>query len=266
MNVSPTTGERPLYFLHIPKTAGTTFTRILDQPFQAEEICPAQLWRDFLKLTSVNLSAYRLYRGHFYYYFVDHLLIQPMMLTFLRDPIQRSISHYEHIIREPGHYLYAKSLELGSLRAFLLDDATRPMIVDFQTRSIGMDLDPVQIASRLTEDDLEGLRLEQILESTLPTEPSQSLLNRAKNRLAEIEFVGITERFDESVELLRKTLTANELTAVEPQNLSSNPIARTSIDAETLELLTASLQLDLELYKFGTDLFQARLREAGLAA
>lgn len=32
---------RPWYFLHIPKTAGTTFRVLLENQFHMDDICPA---------------------------------------------------------------------------------------------------------------------------------------------------------------------------------------------------------------------------------
>jgi hypothetical protein len=36
--------------IHIPKTAGTTFTAFLDRQFAGEEICPAYYWRELLRI------------------------------------------------------------------------------------------------------------------------------------------------------------------------------------------------------------------------
>jgi hypothetical protein len=54
-----------LYFLHIPKTAGTTLKPILDARFDEAEICPAELWRDLIKLPWDAIPGYRFFRGHF---------------------------------------------------------------------------------------------------------------------------------------------------------------------------------------------------------
>ena len=41
--------EDILYFLHIPKTAGTSLIRILDNHFDHNSILPQQKWDDLLQ-------------------------------------------------------------------------------------------------------------------------------------------------------------------------------------------------------------------------
>src|SRR5216684_3843830 len=98
-----------LYYLHIPKTAGTTFTAILDRQFSAEQICPAQLWPDLVRIPPERLRQYRLLRGHFYYCVRAVLPPDTCFATLLRDPVERSLSHYSHIMRESGHYLHRRA-------------------------------------------------------------------------------------------------------------------------------------------------------------
>ena len=52
------------YFVHVPKTAGTSFIVLLDRFYPADKIFPHQLWRE-IKHIDVNCNAqFDLYRGH----------------------------------------------------------------------------------------------------------------------------------------------------------------------------------------------------------
>lgn len=72
-----------LYFLHIPKTAGTTFISILDNFFDFNSICKKQSWDNLLPDMPSNLSKYNLFRGHFGYSLYRILLKPPIFITML---------------------------------------------------------------------------------------------------------------------------------------------------------------------------------------
>jgi hypothetical protein len=171
----------PPYFLHIPKTAGTSFMALLHAQYEVATICPAYLWRDLLQIPKEQLSEYQLFRGHFYAYLEPYLQHSLRVITFLRDPIARSLSHYAHVKRAPGHYFYQRAQDLGDFLAFLRDPVTNPLIVNFQTRALALMLEPTTIAATLSAEALEALLLEQILETTMPHGISDDeLLQRAK--------------------------------------------------------------------------------------
>jgi len=248
-----------LYYLHIPKTAGTTFTAILDRQFSAEHICPAQLWHELLRIPPERLRQYRLLRGHFYYCVRALLPPGTRMVTLLRDPVERSLSHYSHILREPGHYLHDRALALGSLENFLHDHETRTMIENFQVRSIGLDLDPVAMASALDADSLNHLMLERLVETAMPAGiADDELLKRAKDRLETFAFVGLAERMQEALAVLAHTFDWVMPTAYPNLNVSSNRLRREAIPMQTLDLIREYTQLDSELYEHARCLFEAR--------
>jgi len=253
-------GNKPLYFLHIPKTAGTTFISALHAWFPADKVCPAYLWRDLLEISREALATYRLFRGHFYDYIYRVLPIRPIYITSLRNPVQRSLSHYEHVRREPGHYFHQRTLSQDGLVDFLRDPETRTMIKDFQTRSLALDLDPVQIAATLNQQQTNDLTLERILESTLPNKISnQALLDLPETRLEQFAFVGIVERFKESVEAFSRMLETEPSAALHALNISPERELRQYISQDMLELILENTQIDAELYEYGRTLFAAQL-------
>src|SRR5512135_3015151 len=99
-----------LIFLHIPKTAGTTFRSILPANYRAEELynvpTNAEGQVDFSgldRLSDVEKRKIRVLAGHFQYGAHEHLPQKSSYITILRDPVKRIISRYYHAVREvPG--------------------------------------------------------------------------------------------------------------------------------------------------------------------
>lgn len=255
MNITSEAWDRPLYFLHLAKTGGTTFTSILDRQFAPHEICPAQLWHELLKIPAGQLSNYRCFRGHFYAY-LERLIKRPVQyITFLRDPMERSLSHYADIARWPGHYFYDRVREQGSFLAFLKDPVTSSLLMNYQTRGLALDLDPVAIAATLSPEELDALRLEQILDTMLPRNMSDDeLLARAKARLERCLFVGLTEHFEESLAHVARLLRWQAVPENIRLNVSEERPATPDLSPEAKALLFEQTYLDHELYAY------ARLR------
>lgn len=188
---SPAAPVAPVYFLHIEKTAGVSVHKVLTERFGPGDICPARLDRDIAGADTGSLVPYRLYSGHFTGAFSDFLGLRLRTVTLLRDPIQRSISHYAHIRRDPGaiHHQLAQKL---SLKEFCLHPLTRPLIEDYQTRF------------------LAGAVLEDPLRRTAPADLPRSdddrmlLLNRARMRLASCVAVGATEHLATTLALFTR--------------------------------------------------------------
>ena len=254
--------ERPLYFLHIPKTAGTSLTEILERHFEAELICPVHLWHDLLGIPRDDLKRYRLFRGHFYSYLNQFLETDLTHLTILRDPVKRSISHFDHVCRDPEHYFHRKASS-QTLMEFVSDPVTRPMIENFQTRAIAQDLDPRPIAVGLSRASLEALTLERLYVSTMPSVSATTLLARAKTRLDKYAFVGLVERFEDSIRLICAVLGLPQVDRLPALNVSSNRSDREAIPPETLALIREHTRLDAALYQYAQSLFETRLRQIG---
>lgn len=254
-----------LYFHHIPKTAGTTLHNILGNFVPSEQVCPARLWKHLLTIPSEQFIQYRLFSGHFYYYINQLLPRNPITITMLRDPIQRSISHYLHIHRESFLYYHEQAVS-GDMLSFVTDPVTRPQIENFQTKLIALTLDPDLIKKEWGDANFSEYSLNHFdhwLE--LPTRLSdEALLERAKTRLEEFAFVGITEQFTESMLLLWYTFyRAPELT-IESKNVAPESLSQDTLSAATIEALQEATQLDAALYSFAQQLFQSRFQQMAL--
>jgi len=83
-----------VYFLHIPKTGGTTLRQFLEDQFHYDFILRPETWSELLKSKKTDLNNFRFIRGHFGISLNQILNQKPACLTMLRNPIERSISFF----------------------------------------------------------------------------------------------------------------------------------------------------------------------------
>jgi hypothetical protein len=245
------TPNAPVYFLHIEKTAGVSVHKVLNERFAPGTICPARIDVDIEGATAESLAPYRLFSGHFTGGFTDFLGAPLRTVTLLRDPIQRSISHYAHIRRDPSaeHHELAQSL---SLREFCLHPLTRPLIEDYQTRFLagGAHEHPVR---HVTPADLPQSDDER-----------RVLLARARRRLSECVAVGATEHLATTLALFCKCLELHWSGAAPYENPSYN--RPKDIDQATLSVIHDLTKCDAILYQEAVRMLFAQAYAAGLTS
>lgn len=95
-----------LLFMHIPKTAGTSFREAIARNYKTSEIAflypdePGFRIRSFEDLPLDQRSRTRLIAGHEVYYGVhEHVPNESLYFTVVRDPISRVWSNYIHLLQ-----------------------------------------------------------------------------------------------------------------------------------------------------------------------
>lgn len=210
-------------FLHIPRTAGSSLGEILRQIYPRERrvrISPHDL--DHLEARRADLVRADAICGHVSFGFHELDGIDARYVTFLRHPVDRVVSLYEHQARSPdseNHRLIADGMTLKDL----LRSEQSPQFNNHMVRLI----------------------------AGLPdSEPAydRHLLERAQGNLdAYFDFVGLTERFEESVALLSKTLGWTSSPSAPPLSVRSARRSATVDDETRAEILRCNA-LDLDLY------------------
>jgi len=176
IRVSNSNGKQELFFfLHIPKTAGTSFRNMLYRVFDHDTILPnptvldeTKLYPTFEQLMEEMQPDIRLITGHYPLSLTSTFEVKPTFLTFLRDPVERTISHIFHAKKYFDRFAEMTPKEI------LEDEVIRSQLNNYQTRFF--------LSTRNDEKNLD-----------------ESDFRQAMSNLENCEFVGITEYFPTSV-------------------------------------------------------------------
>jgi len=252
-----------LYFLHIPKTAGTSFTAILDNFFDLYSICPEQTWHQFLrKMPNFN---YNFIRGHYGYSICKILPKEPVCITMLRDPIDRTRSYYDHIHAYPkaNHQLPDDYLsDDESLLDVLNNKDKKKIFSNVQTRHIAVDIDGLSLSKLLGSTEHEKyVGIFENFPAFVDIDTSDStLITKAKKRLSKFAFVGLVEKYEESLLLLYYTFGWKPIRN-KWKLMQTGKTKKEDLSELTMKAIKNCTKLDQELYGFARQLFEQRYTE-----
>lgn len=226
--------DRPLVFLHLPKTAGMTLRGILETVYAGHAI-------EFLSNFGGELRAFAerpiderrsvaLLAGHISWG-AQAALPGARTITVLRDPVERMISVYHYNKRAPNA-LHHEAINRDNLS---LRDA---------------------VESGLLRG--EGSLQAAMLAGPRVREP-RAILEAAKRNLRACAAFGLVERFDESVDYLSRELHWPTV-AYESRNVSPGRPKSEQLEPDLVEAIRRESVLDAALYEDAAALFEARIR------
>jgi trehalose 2-sulfotransferase len=274
--------EDVLFFMHIPGTAGISLYEVIDANFAPEEILPVpddeDLERTFRERSPADLARIRCVRGDFWFgpgdrAVYDFLLSDPVIVTFLRDPVARTVSVFRSITNHPDVWLARRlrrsrgtmtdlsqpSVEVAELKGMELKDFVRAPAMQGEIRN----LQARQVVGRAagnppfgTGDPAQEKRMSD-----------DELLSRAKKRLEDFAVVGLTERYEESIAMLTSRFGWN-LAEQSPRLSRSGEDFGSAyqVPDEVRSAILERTHVDHGLYEHARQLFEAGLAEHAEAA
>lgn len=245
------TAEPPLVLVHIPRTAGTTLAMILRHHYRGggfhgggNVFARADELEDRLQ-GIVEKPHVRAVAGHLTFGLAQRILPSARYAVILRDPVDRTLSHYSALLRRAQRS--PEPRRTGLLPHWLPAVPPGAGIVEL--------LEGDYIADNLQTRMLCGL-----------TSPYDELpadaLERAKENVRErFEFVGTTERFDALLALLNLRLGWPAIAY--RRSRAKGRAAREELTPEALGLVEKRNALDRELHAYGGELLDLALDRAG---
>jgi hypothetical protein len=241
--------DRPIViFLHIPKVAGTTLYHIIERNYRAKDLYSIERAVDdgpggnveaFKRLSLERRAQIRMLTGHLPYGLHEYLPGPATYFTLLREPVDRVISFYYYVRRNSKHYLHDYALAHDmSLRRYVESHATT------------------------ANDNFQVRMLSGIFHQVPYGHCTPDLLDLAKRNLQNhFAVVGLSEQFDATLLLLKRAFHWRDIFYIR-QNVTADRPALSDVPAETLDVIREHNLLDIELYQYVKEQFEAQLKQA----
>jgi hypothetical protein len=235
--------RRPLtVFIHIPKTAGTTLSGVLqtncppDAFWRLGNVFKGSAGADEGKLAQIQASGPKLawktrtmhvLAGHFPFGVREYLPADARYITLLRDPVARTLSQYSGALAEEAIPRDASFEDVLAAGTYIYDN--------LQTRMLCGDIAPF---GPVTDEMLE----------------------RAKENLrTEFLAFGLVDRFDESLVLFQRRLGLRSILYVDQRVASRSRKVRDGF----VEIAESFNRYDIELYRWACEHFDDELEGEG---
>lgn len=189
----------PLFFLHIPKTSGSTMRDYLKLQYQFDDICPAATWKDLAELELTKIREFKLVAGHFGFNALRLCNPGARSLVVLRNPIDRALSSIKHLKRDPHYHPLHKDLRHLTISDIINDKRYEMHNNNVMTRMLSADVNPFDCLTFASKQYRDGLNwLPEQLEAEVCD------INKAKENLEDCDFIVFTERLSELTDMAEK--------------------------------------------------------------
>lgn len=241
-----------LYFLHIPKTGGSSIKYWLGDMFSINHWMPHEILESIDELPINEFQKYRYFCGHFGLKLYDYLDKVPTTVTWLRQPLLREISDYFYK-KEYYDYLtkIANNYNSEWIRYYELINSMSISELCQSDIFLGY------------SDNLQVRYLSGTFPQSEKVECNSSMLNAAKNNLEKIFYFGICEWMELSIDFLSYYLKLPEKPLQLRYNsgkMSAKERMRT-LKPKEIDIITNANYYDLKLYHFAQELLLKRWNE-----
>jgi hypothetical protein len=232
-------------FLHMPKTGGHSFKQAMFRRFGIDRVSfvanPSQF---FEFLDGPRASTCKALHGHMPYGAADYLPKASAHYVVLRDPVDRFVSSYFHMLTRPEHPAHRKINEEG---ISLLDYARDPCLIRYSHHNS-------QTLRCATYDFLPDPEDQNYWWLGNQKSDAQVLREAKENLEYRIVNFGIFEEFDASYRDFCNLLGVTVGT-IPRENVASHRLALSQLDTATISKIQDANYLDMEFYDFALKLW-----------
>lgn len=237
----------PIFFLHFPRTAGTTIDKIFSLNLYPENIIHIYSKDEYNKYSTIEIEKFQNIK-----YITGHLLLEKLnpttfygqkvrAFTILRNPAKRLFSEYNFLKTWKNQHLY-NFLNSNNI-SFSEYITSKDKLLFYRGKNF--------MTRCLSGDSLEK------------TNDLTASLEKAKyNLLNTFWFYGLQERFMESLLLLAEKAKLNNILHQRHNALKLHNENSKLTDNE-LEILYEYNRADIELYKFAEERFDSLIKSRG---
>lgn len=232
----------PLYFLHIPKTAGTAFRNFLEDHFDQAGFLRRWLVDEIAGCSPEELSAFSAFAGHHGWFLPVLIGREPRVLTLLRDPVDRSLSHFCDLRRRADNWIYPIIHEnKWSFEDFVLSPLGQSELTNFMVRNIALDRvhEDYWLHSHTRDTDFPALKRKY-------TDPR--MLDKAMDRASRFLLFGHVERFNDALVLTAHRLGWAQVRDFPKYNTRDGSRDNDEITPRAADALAEITTLDQALY------------------
>jgi hypothetical protein len=240
------------------KTGGTSITSGLHELVSPRPTLTGIFLDNLVSIPRDMLERMTLVSGHLGYEARKLLPSRFATCVVLRDPVERTLSHYAHLRRNPAVVAEAPDF---SLEAFLASPRWRTLAHNYQARQL---VHEIGLANGWTDHSrAERFRSlgppfppehELPLQSFFDCSPLSvdigELLGRALERLESIEFVGVTERLAALIAEVARAWGFDDPGPAPRLQIAPERPSREELPHRLLRKIEAATAIDRELYEF----------------
>ncbi len=276
----------PIYFLHIPKTAGSSLNQLIlcSYPQGSQLHCTLS---KLLQMSREEINQFKCFSGHWGTGLFSLLDKNISSVTMLRDPFERTVSNCLFVKRiwlkkldsNPLALDEVEDLKLKSDISELLKSANiremlnhLPYLKEKQSCYLGCDIDWSEYlgVSQCSLGKSKEIYIENLIDQQLSSGliDINQIFNKAKQRLDAMEVVGITEQFNDSAQLICNFLgiptpknLPQENTSPEKLGLGNLTYRESgTIPDDVIKQIDDLTICDREIYEYGKKLFNQQLQ------
>jgi hypothetical protein len=240
-----------IFFFHIPKTAGTSLRGFLEGLFDHSYTSDIWFVDSLISKPPEKLNNLQIIAGHFPVSTLNWIPIKNFStITFLRHPIQRSISHFNHLRSNQSAYMHHASTA-SDIEGFLTTNEGLFEMANLQTRYLGS----ISLANDFLVD--RNLVSKRDADSCISGPNIEHAYKRALNFIEKCDVLGIMEKMNESMQLIAHKFVLSSCVCIGHANRAVN--SHDLVSESVINKLSEINKFDLKLYDEANSIFNEKI-------